>query len=1034
VVKEYVPGKSSRACFSVDWNPQIHNLIAAGYDKGKENSVAVWDTNHGSPVLSFASRPSSLIGSPSKSVAGMYVDMNEHATDGGRREKDSSGPHSVKPAYDLQSGEAAVSLAWVPFDPLSLVVGTGARWLRIYDLRDSANLKAGLAHASKPIAGLRFDPFVQYRLLSFADDGLIKLWDVRRLDAAMGTLQVPSMSGSGGLIQCEWSPTVTGEFSTLSKDDVVLRLWSVTDTLIKTTHPHASRTLYLPQHESLLQGMSSGTQNGNSGGPTTISSSTSQTNLATTDKEATAELQAQALNALLQGVGINTGMSSYMMGSVQKWTLLGFTYHQGLKDTFVTISSDGFLQSTVARHAPAFAVSPTNHLAFFCNDDSQRAVFGKLVCDDIAERMRLRAQMGYGTDVSKNVDVSTQLQERALAWVWSWIDRLRRLSVDDSAPSQTQPQGSQPAASVTTQGQSLNVVAIAVYPGVLQLFSPAYSNSLGSVTSVTSASSSAGSADALPLPVARISDELDKRCRIMLRKPLSERRNVALQLCGLIGPSHVTMPSSDLNKNDQLATEKAVARAMFVHDHARALRTLQLAVDAQLYSLETRQLFQFASLAVASYNREDRASWKVRMVDPVRPFLKASPYISAALAFLTEDRIVIDSLLRDSNLDLVDRVSIAVLTLQDSDLLTFLQEAREKCLLHGSASCIEGLLLTGLGYGNNSCLELLGTYVDATADVQSAIAMVLQLPKSSSQVLVFPSMIPSAPATPSSAATSSAGGPMGVSPIEPLSSTSVHSRSSSTASGTSFNKAHPQGTDSPSAGVAFSPSPGSYSAQRVRWLEWLEAYRDLLDQWQLWQLRCDFDAQLPGFWSRHGKVLSAAGVTPLPSDGPFVHLACAFCGASLLQSAPGAAGKAAQGPQTWGRTAPAQRKEQRASFCASCQKSLSRCAVCGITYGLPASCTGELGASSASSASSTTRSDKPGNKGSFMRSTASQRSASSSVSGGASDDLAPESWFAWCQRCKHGGHVKHLAEWFASQSVCPVKDCDCHCMALDHMS
>lgn len=28
--------------------------------------------------------------------------------------------------------------------------------------------------------------------------------------------------------------------------------------------------------------------------------------------------------------------------------------------------------------------------------------------------------------------------------------------------------------------------------------------------------------------------------------------------------------------------------------------------------------------------------------------------------------------------------------------------------------------------------------------------------------------------------------------------------------------------------------------------------------------------------------------------------------------------------------------------------------------------------------------------------------------------------YAWCQGCGHGGHVRHLREWFSRQSLCPA--------------
>ena len=39
--------------------------------------------------------------------------------------------------------------------------------------------------------------------------------------------------------------------------------------------------------------------------------------------------------------------------------------------------------------------------------------------------------------------------------------------------------------------------------------------------------------------------------------------------------------------------------------------------------------------------------------------------------------------------------------------------------------------------------------------------------------------------------------------------------------------------------------------------------------------------------------------------------------------------------------------------------------------------------------------------------------------------------FSWCMNCKHGGHLKHLAEWFNIHSKCPFAHCKCTCLLLD---
>lgn len=40
-------------------------------------------------------------------------------------------------------------------------------------------------------------------------------------------------------------------------------------------------------------------------------------------------------------------------------------------------------------------------------------------------------------------------------------------------------------------------------------------------------------------------------------------------------------------------------------------------------------------------------------------------------------------------------------------------------------------------------------------------------------------------------------------------------------------------------------------------------------------------------------------------------------------------------------------------------------------------------------------------------------------------------WFSWCMSCHHGGHIKHLMNWFRSNKKCPYLHCKCQCTNLD---
>jgi hypothetical protein len=43
-------------------------------------------------------------------------------------------------------------------------------------------------------------------------------------------------------------------------------------------------------------------------------------------------------------------------------------------------------------------------------------------------------------------------------------------------------------------------------------------------------------------------------------------------------------------------------------------------------------------------------------------------------------------------------------------------------------------------------------------------------------------------------------------------------------------------------------------------------------------------------------------------------------------------------------------------------------------------------------------------------------------------------WFSWCATCKHGGHIKHLIDWFKHHKKCPYVHCECICTNLDYQN
>ncbi len=41
--------------------------------------------------------------------------------------------------------------------------------------------------------------------------------------------------------------------------------------------------------------------------------------------------------------------------------------------------------------------------------------------------------------------------------------------------------------------------------------------------------------------------------------------------------------------------------------------------------------------------------------------------------------------------------------------------------------------------------------------------------------------------------------------------------------------------------------------------------------------------------------------------------------------------------------------------------------------------------------------------------------------------------YLWCTKCRHGGHLEHIKDWFVDLNICPVADCSCICLEYNHL-
>lgn len=173
------------------------------------------------------------------------------------------------------------------------------------------------------------------------------------------------------------------------------------------------------------------------------------------------------------------------------------------------------------------------------------------------------------------------------------------------------------------------------------------------------------------------------------------------------------------------------------------------------------------------------------------------------------------------------------------------------------------------------------------------------------------------------------------------------------------------------------------SPQDERLTRWGEWYRVVLNRWEAWHERARLDIA-------YYRDLPDVEAKPPPQ----VFARCNFCNQSLSlgmvvpsKVVAALAAKARAGKATGGFAG-----KQRVTSCPSCNKPLPRCALC------------------------------------LMHLACSIPSPGAQEAAGGTAPFAE--WFTWCQTCRHGGHTRHILDWFRTHDACPVTDCNCRCNAL----
>ena len=207
--------------------------------------------------------------------------------------------------------------------------------------------------------------------------------------------------------------------------------------------------------------------------------------------------------------------------------------------------------------------------------------------------------------------------------------------------------------------------------------------------------------------------------------------------------------------------------------------------------------------------------------------------------------------------------------------------------------------------------------------------------------------------------------------------------------------------------------PNEWNTERKVCHEWLESYRMLLNNLQMWTSRATFDCarcehirnlKSGAFNPPSGRRVATKKqpVAPQPNFPPQLWARCNYCNASLplskLRRQEGIA-------NSW-----LSRQNPVLTCCPQCKKPLPRCSICLLS----------LGCLNPYMELQRERNQYPRNATSMDK-----KAMADDLSGLANIPFAE--WFTWCMRCKHGGHAHHLVGWFSKHTSCAVSGCDCQC-------
>ncbi|KAI8143120.1 hypothetical protein BJV82DRAFT_611432 [Fennellomyces sp. T-0311] len=688
--------KMSRPCNVVSFSQTHPHLLACGLDKVRNDPcLLVWDVSQAidgdTPTGTTPSTPHLT----DRKFNSLGMDSSVPYPSSAYREQ--------RPILQYGSSEAITSCTWSAHagSPL-LIAGMGYKYLRVYDIRADANA-APLQFSTKAVYGTSIDPFNPYRMASYNEEGVIKLWDLRKTNDSVLTLNSES-STKHALSKIAFSPTRPGLLASVSKDTPIVNLWDIQET-------------------SILQ---------NAVPPTSYGSETSSglraiTGFASSEPtDNTPHIPGSSSVPVLW-------RSRESAPSSKPITTFGFIPRMaddGSVPSLLTMHRDGQFESIDLEEASKMTWQPTGGIMATNGTEllscggypavrrfpelsrlhisdvrSQTDTYEMEECvpaeirgnvidslgNDISVVMRKRVKMGYSMEYQKNLSITRD--DHKLHELWAWLQKADELTKSGRADYTNQgvyfiwkglAKGS---TSPQSRKSSMST------KGVMRETPPDYGSPKKTLERL--------SAKEIP------EDDDDMLGMVSTTKRI--QRDLALKMCGFdYTKSELEQELIRLESIGEY--DQAAGWAFFCGLTDRAIQALG-SVRGTGEDDQQRKLMSAVLAGFQPGSADVNPTWR-QLCESLSQDMIDRPYLRAIFAFISSNDWY--RVLNEPRLSLKERVAVALRVLEDEQLTVYLEKSTERVIEEGD---VEGVLLTGL---SQRAVDLFEQTVNRYGDVQTA--------------------------------------------------------------------------------------------------------------------------------------------------------------------------------------------------------------------------------------------------------------------------------------------------------------------------